>query len=291
MRFRHDVLSTDEIEILNTGLETLLGADACHNSDRLARLPGSIHQKSGKRAEVVEFGGLVYSYADLAFLKDHVPSNANRSAEPALDSTAPSLTSFPTEFPALSHDLWLYIERSPRRGEHGYDRSQMEQRIFTALAYQGWTDDEIITFASAYWLPRHLQEWARHKDYSWTNRSLRKVREYVVAHPKKPKRSTTKSMCIGSDSKGGYSHADRHKALRLVTGTQTTTELVSTWMNELPSQPSERTAYRMLWQFKESGYISKEAERWELTNLGIHHTETKMNYLMALPKIPHNQAP
>jgi hypothetical protein len=98
-------------------------------------------------------------------------------------------------------------------------------------------------------------------------------------------------MCIESDSNGGYSHADRHKALRLVTGAQTTNELVATWMNELPSHPSESTAYRMLWQFREGGYIFKEAKRWELTSLGIHHTTTKMNYLMPLPKIPHNQAP
>ena len=59
----------------------------------------------------------------------------------------------------------------------------MEQKIFTALAYQGWTDDEIITFATHYRLPRHVQEWARHKDYSWTNRSLRKVREHIAVHP------------------------------------------------------------------------------------------------------------
>jgi hypothetical protein len=94
-------------------------------------------------------------------------------------------------------------------------------------------------------------------------------------------------MCIGSDSKAGYSHTDRHKALRLVTGTQTTKELVTTWMNELPSQPSETTGYRMLRQFKEGGYVSKEGKLWELTDLGLHHTQTKMNYLMPLPKIPH----
>jgi hypothetical protein len=160
------LIPTDQIEVLNRGLETLLGADSCHNMDRLARLPGSIRQDSGKLAEVVEFTGLVYSHADLAFLKDHVPSKAALPAEPAVDDTAPSLTSFPTEFPALSHELRLYIERSPKRGAYGYDRSEMEQKIFTALAYQGWTDDEIIAFADAYRLPRHWQERARHKDYS-----------------------------------------------------------------------------------------------------------------------------
>jgi hypothetical protein len=280
-----EAIPTDDIEILNTGLEKLLGADHCHNRDRLARLPGSIHQDSGKLAEMVEFSGLVYSCEDLAFLKDHVPSKANRSAEPVLDDTAPSLTSFPTEFPALSHELWLYIDRSPRWGEHGYDRSEMEQKIFTALAYQGWTDDEIITFATVYRLPRHLQEWARRKDYSWTNRSLGSAREYVSTHPKQPKRSITKTMCIGSDSKGGYTHADRHKALRLVTGSQRTTELIQVWMTKLPSQPRESTAYRMLGQFRGGGYIEKNGAVWVKTERGKHYTETKLNYLMPLPKI------
>jgi hypothetical protein len=286
-----ETIPTDEIEILNRGLEALLGADSCHNRDRLARLPGSIHQDSGKLAGMVEFSGLVYSYADLAFLRDLAPSEASRSTEAVFDGTAPSLTSFPTEFPALSHELRFYIEYSPRRGEYGYDRSEMEQKIFTALAYQGWTDEEIITFATVYRLPRHLQEWMRHRDYRWTKRSLRSAREYVAANPKKPsKRSITKTMCIGSDSKTGYSRTDRNEALRLVTGTQTTKELVTTWMNELPTQPRERTAYRMLRQFKDGGYISKEGKRWRLTDLGIHHTQTKMNYLMPLPKIPHKQA-
>jgi hypothetical protein len=238
-----DPIPTDEIEVLNRGLEKLLGADNCHNRDRLARLPGSIHQKSGRRAEVVDFSGLVCSYTDLAFLRDFAPPRTSRSPGAVCGDAPPSLTSFP-EFPALGRDLWLYTERSPRRGEHGYDRSDMEQKIFTALVYQGWTGDEIIAFANVYRLPRHLQEWMRHGDYRWTERSLRSAREYVATHPKTPaQNSITKTMCIGSDSKSGYSHADRHKALRLVTGTQTTKELVTTWMNELPTQPRERTAY------------------------------------------------
>jgi hypothetical protein len=61
-------------------------------------------------------------------------------------------------------------------------------------------------------------------------------------------------------------------------------------MNELPTQPGERTAYRMLRQFNEGGYISKEAKRWQLTELGEHHTKTKMNYLLGLPPIRRKQA-
>jgi hypothetical protein len=282
-------IPTDEIEVLNYGLATLLDADNCWNMDRIARLPGSIHEKSGKRAEVVEFSGLVYSYQDLAFLKDHAPPKASRPAEPVFDGTAPLLTSFPKEFPALSREVRLYIERSPRWGEYGYNRSDMEQGIFTALAYQGWTDEEIIAFATAYRLPRHIQEWAKHKDYSWTNRSLRKAREYVAAHPKRPSgSSTTKAMCIGSDTKGSYSHTDRYKALRLVTGDQTTQQLILTWMTHLPTQPSRTTAYRMLRQLK-GRYIYKDRKTWKLTQLGEHHTASKMNYLMVLPQIRRKQ--
>jgi len=230
-----EVILTGEIELLNQGLQALLDADHCWNRHRIARLPGSIHQDSGKRAEVLEFSGLVYSPADLAFLEGLAPRSANASLEPTGD--APSLlTSFPTEFPALRDELWHYIELSPRRGE-GYDRSPMEQKIFTALAYQGWTDEEIITFANNYRLPRHLEEWAKHKTYSWTKRSLRKVRQHIGAHPPSLKPSISKSICMGSDTNGSYSHTDRHKALRFVTEHQTTKELIQTWRTTLPTKP------------------------------------------------------
>jgi hypothetical protein len=286
----NEAIPSDEIELLNTGLETLLGADSCHNIDRIARLPGSIHQESGKQADVVEFSGVVYSLADLAFLKDLAPAKASRPTEAVFGRTAPVLSGFPKEFAALSSDLRLYIERSPRHGEHGYDRSRMEQKIFTALAYQGWADDEIITFATVYRLPRHIQEWSGHKNYSWTERSIKKVREWITAHPPSPNSFITKSMCMEGDSKGSYTHSDRYKALRLVTGDQRTKELIHTLMTKLPNQPTERTAYRVLWQLRGAGYIRKEGKTWILTEAGIHHTSTKMNYLMVLPKIPRKQA-
>jgi hypothetical protein len=283
-----EFVPTKKIESLNSGLGTLLDADHCWNRDRIARLPGSIHQGSGKRAEVVEFGGLVHAPVDLAFLMDLAPPAASPSLEPT-DEVPALLTSFPNEFPALSDELWRYIELSPRRGG-GYDRSEMEQKIFAALAYQGWTDDEIIAFATAYRLPRHFQEWAKRKDYSWTKRSLGKAREWIEEHPPSPKTSIGKGMCIGSDSNGGYSHTDRHKALRRVTGDQTTEELVHVWMTKLPNRPSESTAYRMLGQFRDGGFIRKERKIWTLTGRGKHHTKSKMNYLMVLPKIRHKQA-
>ncbi len=61
-------------------------------------------------------------------------------------------------------------------------------------------------------------------------------------------------------------------------------------MAELPNHPSEATAYRMLKQFKNQGLISKNGRVWELTALGKHHTATKMDYLMVLPKIRDKQA-
>ena len=79
-----------------------------------------------------------------------------------------------------------------------------------------------------------------------------------------------RGMCIGSDSKGRYTHTDRHKALRLVTGTQTTNSLCTTWMTELPNSTlGSAPAYRMLRQFKDGGSFPKKAGVWELTDLGI----------------------
>src|SRR3546814_2135254 len=46
-----DVCSSDliaEIEGVNLALGTPLGADDCHNADRLARLPGTINSKTGR---------------------------------------------------------------------------------------------------------------------------------------------------------------------------------------------------------------------------------------------------
>jgi hypothetical protein len=278
-----EAIPTNEIEQLNRGLGLLLGADHCHNRDRIARLPGSIHQTSGKRAEVVEFSALVYTFGELAFLADLAPPPTDRAL--AANGDVPSLvTTFPSEFPALGDEIWRYIDRSPRRGE-GYDRSQMEHKIFTALAYQGWTDEEIVTFANHYRLPRHLQEWARHKNYSWTERSFRKARQWIEDHPPSPTTHISNGMCIGSETKGSYSHADRHKALRLVTGSQTTKDVIHDFRTELPNKPSKSTAYRMLKQFNEAGLIQKVGRVWKLTERGRHYTDTKFDFLMPLPKI------
>jgi hypothetical protein len=47
-------------------------------------------------------------------------------------------------------------------------------------------DEQIITFANVYRLPRHLQEWAKHKKYSWTERGLKKARVWADQHPSSP---------------------------------------------------------------------------------------------------------
>jgi len=46
----------------------------------------------------------------------------------------------------------------------------------------------------------------------------------------------------------------------------------------------------MLWQFREADLIHKEGKVWKLTELGKHHTKTKINYLLDLPKIRRRQA-
>ena len=61
-------------------------------------------------------------------------------------------------------------------------------------------------------------------------------------------------------------------------------------MTKLPNQPSKSTAYRLLGQFRDGGFIRKKRKIWTLTDLGKHHTKSKMNYLMVLPRIRPNQA-
>jgi hypothetical protein len=288
-------IPSSEIELLNRRLAVLLEADGCHNRDRIARLPGSIHQDSGKRADVVEFPGALYDPSQLSFLPklDLIAGVPAAATADGTTEVPAGFVAFP-EFPVLGPEVWTYIERSPRRGE-GYDRSKMEQKIFTALVYQGWTDEQIITFANVYRLPRHLLEWAKHKKYSWTERGLKKARVWADQHPSNTNTNNPIGlvMCIGSDSKGGYSHTDNHKALRLVTGAQTTKDLVHDLMTILPNHPSESTAYRLIRKLRDAKpepYIRKNGQVWQKTAFGERQTATKMNYLMVLPRLTNGKA-
>ncbi len=94
-------------------------------------------------------------------------------------------------------------------------------------------------------------------------------------------------MCIRSETRRRYQHTDRHKALRLVTGRQSTPELVHDLQTKLPNRPGRATAYRIIKQFSEAPepYIQENGGVWDLTDLGKHHTRTGLDYLLVLPPV------
>jgi hypothetical protein len=61
-------------------------------------------------------------------------------------------TPFPVSFssaPRLCKDSLDYLnaqQQIPHRAGGHYDRSAEEQRIFTTLMYQGWSDEQIVAF-------------------------------------------------------------------------------------------------------------------------------------------------
>jgi hypothetical protein len=111
-----EFVPTKKIESLNSGLAALLDADHCWNRDRIARLPGSIHQSSGKRAEVVEFSGLVHAPVDLAFLMELAPRHKalrfvteNQTTKELIQTWRTTLPTKPTRSTAYRM-LWQFRE-------------------------------------------------------------------------------------------------------------------------------------------------------------------------------------
>jgi hypothetical protein len=260
-----EALPTAKIEQLNKHLAALLDADNCWNCDRIARLPGSIHQASGKLAEVVEFTGTLYAPTDLVFPSEDTASPRSDHAEfPALLQEGSAR--FPS-FAKLSADLWKYIAARPEWGQ-GYDRSVEEQRIFLALVTQGWSDTAIVSFASTYRLSRHLEEAMRRARrcplhyssdektsmiYEWTLRSIAKARTYVETNSLSIHSvSTNTPMCMRSVH---YHQTPREDMLKCVDG-QSTNDLVHEIV--VRTGCSVKTARRGISQLEAKGFIHRQ---------------------------------
>lgn len=65
-RLREPCLDPDVVEAHNLALANALGADQCHNCNRVARLPGTVNRKTERRAQVVErHPDRVYALGDM----------------------------------------------------------------------------------------------------------------------------------------------------------------------------------------------------------------------------------
>jgi len=259
-----------QIESLNKRLAVLVGGDKAWNCDRIARLPGSIHPKSGNLARVVSFTGEVF---DVERIEAALPADRDQAREVVKAGTAPAAPTlapfaaigarFPT--PILSGALTEYVARCPRRGE-GFDRSEWEQKIFVALVGQGWNDEQIIAYSNSVGLSKHVQEGMKRGDFSWTFLSLQEARNYVAANPSDP--SLLTHMCkepvplrtrLDRDELLAYSHE------------RTQVEIINHFSTRDGFNP--KTVQRALNRFVDGGYITKS--RQGHTFLCLHTEKTK----------------
>lgn len=256
------LIPSGEIEVLNKRLALLLEGDHVGNRDRLARLPGSIHPDSGRRAEIVDIAATIHAPEELS------------EVLPALDRLRPSTLEYqpeeidrgmsPRPDPFFSDELREYIARRPKRGE-GWDRSAVEYKIFYILVQKGWTDQEIIDFANRKSLPRHVQDRMRLGDYRWTLRSIRKAREYSSSRPPSTSYIHT-PMC---NKIRRYGCLDLLIFLKEISGL-TVKEAIGKAQSVF--EVSERTVYDALRRLEDADYIRREVEgrrrRIRLTDKG-----------------------
>jgi hypothetical protein len=197
-------IPTPQIEHLNKGLATLLDGDRCWNCDRIARLPGSIHPDSGNTAAVVAFSEAVYTQTQLAFLSDLADSAPQATSATTVHATATVRVQFPAA-PRLGQRARMYVRQCPRKGE-GYDRSKEEQRIFYTLAGQGWTDEQIISFADAHRLPG--------AESAKSDRKASCVCVYTASEKATTAAVFPGDMCRRSGTKKGSPHLDPRHVLQ-----------------------------------------------------------------------------
>jgi hypothetical protein len=266
-------IPTPQIEHLNKGLATLLDGDRCWNCDRIARLPGSIHPDSGNTAAVVAFSEAVYTQTQLAFLSDLADSAPQATSATTVHATATVRVQFPAA-PRLGQRARMYVRQCPRKGE-GYDRSKEEQRIFYTLAGQGWTDEQIISFADAHRLPKHEEQRLCRGGYEWTIGSLSNARKALQTCPP----SSYGDMCRRSGTKKGSPHLDPRHVLQLVNG-QTSVQLRDAVIQNFGG--SRRRAYRVIQALRVGGYIKSHGRCAPVTLTDKGHKTIKGKYRRAL---------
>jgi Virulence-associated protein E/RepB DNA-primase from phage plasmid len=142
------------IEEANRAVATSLGADHCHNANRLMRLPGTVNRLSATKVARGRSPALAYLVsADptrvLAFGVDPVPrplpsDGADPDDEPYA-SGGPTVEPLGDDEPSIA-DLPLRLRRTIEKGDAaswGGDRSRMIFYVVCSLVRRGWSDAAI----------------------------------------------------------------------------------------------------------------------------------------------------
>ena len=268
-------IPTAEIEHLNKHLAALLDGDSCWERNRLLRIPGAINRTSGRLALLQALDGTIYTPTEF-----HCSPLLDHDCDSAVVERAVANTAYPA-YPQLAQELWDYISDCPSRGPR-YDRSAVEQRIFTALAAQGWSDEEIFAFASRERLPRHVEE-LRRRGGAWTRASITNARAHLYREfhlVTRPDGGPTRFLrpeteipvgvsALSSRASPAFHTTDRPAVLRLING-----QTVNEFVREVIAIHgcSELTARRNLRQFREGGYVNAELDPADRRRKYLHLT-------------------
>ena len=193
-------VSKEQARRLNRALHAFAKSDdpRAYNPAQWARLPGSVNEKTGREAMVIEvepsrlFDPVELELALSEFLpkaKQKVGTGIGRDFRWSAEKLAAVALPDP---PGFSSDLQEYIESAPTTEESlarwGRTRHQMEMRIFIRLASNGWTNLEIHAFAYQQGLSRYREEFEKRSPYG--DHSVSKARRWVDEHPLPEKPNT-----------------------------------------------------------------------------------------------------
>jgi hypothetical protein len=167
-------LAIETVQTLNKRLAQALEGDAkVHDPTRMLRLPGGVHEKSGRQSHLLELSGELFEPARFEALVGQLPTGTDMavgstpSARPSparprrsvpAPGTAPAATDIKpspldpneSELPWRLRDLRKYIALRPDRGwaDSSYpSRSEAEYQLVSWLCEKGRSDEQIIARA------------------------------------------------------------------------------------------------------------------------------------------------
>jgi DNA-binding MarR family transcriptional regulator len=178
-----------------------------HDVGRVARMPGSVNEKTGLRAFVMA--------VDAAGRWD---PRKLRNLLPALDTPASpdggaTKAGYDRELKPggrlptieLPDDLREYIAARPpkrRRAGEGIDGSAVEQGLVARLVNAGCSDGQIALFFDHHRLPRHEEEKRRRRGYGWLATGIARARARVIPSPSSV--SIGKGTYLDEEGQDGY---------------------------------------------------------------------------------------
>lgn len=172
-----------------------------HDIGRIARMPGSINEKTGLEAFVVEANDIKWDPVDLGSLLPDVDAPVPPTPRDAVafdHSLSPGGRLPVIELPP---HLSEYASARPSKAERvaqALDGHRLEQAIVSHLVNAGYSDSQIALYFDHRRLPRHEEEKLKRGTYEWLARGIAKSRARLVP-------SRTPLVSIGN---GTYSEED-----------------------------------------------------------------------------------